>query len=172
MSRTRQMVVGLVGHCGADASYLRIAVTGSAPGSRVVVFHDEADFYTSLGAAELDLVLLNRRVDYGFEVSDGVELVRQIKARRPQQRVMMEGDLWINTWDGHYWGAGSAPVNAAHYKLDPLVDLPVEGEISKWAEVVEGTPRQVEGARRFCAERMAAGDYRAGCPAVGMPEGR
>ena len=89
MSRTRQMVVGLVGHCGADASYLRIAVTGSAPGSRVVVFHDEADFYTSLGAAELDLVLLNRRVDYGFEVSDGVELVRQIKARRPQQRVMM-----------------------------------------------------------------------------------
>lgn len=89
MSRTRQMVVGLVGHCGADASYLRIAVTASAPGSRVVVFHDEADLYTSLGAAELDLVLLNRRVDYGFEVTDGVELVRQIKARRPQQRVIM-----------------------------------------------------------------------------------
>lgn len=83
------MVVGLVGHCGADASYLRIAVAASAPGSHVVVFHDETDLFSSLGAAELDLVLLNRRVDYGFTVSDGVELVRQIKARRPQQRVMM-----------------------------------------------------------------------------------
>ena len=89
MARAKQKVVGLVGHCGADASYLRIAVTGSSPEARVVALHDQHELSTAVESDELDLIMLNRRLDYGFEVSDGVELVRQIKSRRPQQRVMV-----------------------------------------------------------------------------------
>lgn len=89
MSRARQVVVGLVGHCGADASYLRIAVTGAWPGARVVALHDLAELNAAMEADQLDLVMLNRKLDYGFDEADGIAVVREIKSRRPQQRVML-----------------------------------------------------------------------------------
>ena len=51
MARARQVIVGLVGHCGADASYLRIAVTGAWPGARVVALHDSAELNAARDAS-------------------------------------------------------------------------------------------------------------------------
>ena len=81
-------VVALVGHCGPDSSFLRMAVTSAVPGTRVVMVDSEQDLSQALQEG-VDLLLLNRRLDYGFEDDDGVEIVRRIKTQKPDQRVMM-----------------------------------------------------------------------------------
>jgi CheY-like chemotaxis protein len=82
-------VVALVGHCGPDSSYLRMAVSGAAPGARVVMVDSDEDLEAALGEGEIDLVMLNRKLDFGFEESDGIKLLERIKSLRPAQKLMM-----------------------------------------------------------------------------------
>lgn len=89
MNQTKQAIVALVGHCGPDSSFLRMAVSGSAPGTRVVMLDSDEELEAALGAGEIDLLMLNRRLGFGFEVEDGIELLRRIKQARPQQKVMI-----------------------------------------------------------------------------------
>ncbi|MCP6756553.1 hypothetical protein NL533_33510, partial [Klebsiella pneumoniae] len=70
--------VVLVGHCGADSAYLRIAVNSVAKGSTVVTAHDNAELTKHINEGA-DLVLLNRQLDYGYETEEGVELVRSLR---------------------------------------------------------------------------------------------
>lgn len=80
--------VVLVGHCGADSAYLRIAVSGAAKEVSVLTAHDESELnkYISEG---VDLVLLNRQLDYGFQTEEGVELIRDLRTKHPNLKLML-----------------------------------------------------------------------------------
>lgn len=80
--------VVLVGHCGADSAYLRIAVSSAAKGSTVVSAHDDASL-TQFIEQGADLVLLNRQLDYGFASEEGVELIRILRAKHPTLKLML-----------------------------------------------------------------------------------
>jgi hypothetical protein len=80
--------VVLVGHCGADSAYLRIAVSSAAKGSTVVSAHDDASL-NQLIEDGVDLVLLNRQLEYGFASEEGVELIRTLRAKHPNLKLML-----------------------------------------------------------------------------------
>lgn len=65
----------LVGHCGPDANYLRMAVR-SALGEAEIISAEEMDDMTAALKGGVDLVLFNRELGYGFEPDTGVEMIR------------------------------------------------------------------------------------------------
>ena len=80
--------VALVGHCGPDSSYLRMAVTRAVKDAQVV-FADDQHTLNKLIESGLDLVLLNRQLDYGFETDEGVELIRRLREKNPSLKAML-----------------------------------------------------------------------------------
>ncbi|HTL30002.1 MAG TPA: hypothetical protein VL282_12305 [Tepidisphaeraceae bacterium] len=80
--------VALVGHCGPDSSYLRMAVSKALRDAKVVLADDDSDL-TKLLADGVDLLLFNRILDYGFKTEEGVEVIRQLRAEHPQVKMML-----------------------------------------------------------------------------------
>jgi CheY-like chemotaxis protein len=80
--------VALVGHCGPDSSYLRMAVTRAVKDVQVV-FADDQHTLNKLIESGLDLVLLNRQLDYGFETDEGVELIKRLREKNPSLKAML-----------------------------------------------------------------------------------
>ena len=80
--------VALVGHCGPDASYLRSAVSGSVRGAQIMMI-DEAGRLEKALSDGVDLVLMNRQLDWGFETEEGVELIRQLRTKHPSVKTML-----------------------------------------------------------------------------------
>ena len=80
--------IALVGHCGPDSSFLKMAVRAAAPGSTVVMADDDAEL-EKVAADAPDLLLFNRVMEVGFATESGVELIRALKAERPGLRVML-----------------------------------------------------------------------------------
>ncbi len=85
MSRKK---VALVGHCGPDSSFLRMAVS-SADRSVEVVSADSSEELKQVLDAGVDLLLLNREMPYGFDDNLGVEVIRRIRAHYPHVRMML-----------------------------------------------------------------------------------
>ena len=84
---TQPRRVLLVGHCGPDASYLRMAVR-SALGEAEMVSADEMNEMNDALKAGVDLILLNREL-YGFEPETGVEMVRLLRKTYAQLPMMV-----------------------------------------------------------------------------------
>ena len=80
--------VALVGHCGPDSSYLRMAVSRAARGIDVVAADDDRELQRQLKDG-VDLLLLNRVLDYGFEQTEGAALVRKLRAEYPDLKMML-----------------------------------------------------------------------------------
>jgi CheY-like chemotaxis protein len=80
--------VVLVGHCGPDASFLRMAVSSVARGIAVHTADDEQELHAYL-AKGVDLLLLNRELGWGFDQTEGVEIIRALRAQHPQLRMML-----------------------------------------------------------------------------------
>jgi hypothetical protein len=80
--------VALVGHCGPDSSFLRIAVSRAQRDVQVVAADDDADLKRVLEDG-VDLLLLNRQLDYGFHDQEGVALIRRIRAAYPHVKTML-----------------------------------------------------------------------------------
>ena len=80
--------VALVGHCGPDASYLRSAVSGSVRGTTIMMIDEAARLEKALSDG-VDLVLMNRQLDWGFETEEGVELIRQLRTKHPNVKAML-----------------------------------------------------------------------------------
>ena len=78
----------LVGHCGPDSSYLRSAVRKALPEATVLSADDSTVLERTLKDG-VDLVLLNRTLDYGFDVSSGVDLIKTLAASHPDVRTML-----------------------------------------------------------------------------------
>ena len=84
MSKT----VALVGHCGPDASYLRMAVQ-SADRTLNIIAADDLDELSDALKRGVDLVLFNRELGWGFEETEGVEVIRQLRVSHPHVKTML-----------------------------------------------------------------------------------
>lgn len=80
--------VGLIGHCGPDASYLRLAVSKALPGSRLIAA-DDIERVTALVSEGVDLLLINRVLDFGFENENGLDLIASLRTKHPNLRMML-----------------------------------------------------------------------------------
>ena len=78
----------LVGHCGPDGSYLRMAVNSALGSARIVEADDEQLLKRVLDEG-VDLILFNRLLDWGFDTNEGVELIRRLKQSHPNVKTML-----------------------------------------------------------------------------------
>jgi len=80
--------VALVGHCGPDSSYLRMAVSKAGRDIQVLAADDDDELKQLLDGG-VDLLLLNRQLDYGFSEHEGVALIRTLRAKYPRVKTML-----------------------------------------------------------------------------------
>ena len=80
--------VVLVGHCGPDSSYLRMAVSRVQRELIVNMADDDRELFREIEQGA-DLVLLNRVLDYGFEQTEGAALIAELKAQYPDLKTML-----------------------------------------------------------------------------------
>ncbi|HEX8914806.1 MAG TPA: hypothetical protein VF796_20810 [Humisphaera sp.] len=80
--------VALVGHCGPDSSYLRLAIQKAEPGVQILAADDDAELKNVL-EQNVDLILFNRQLDYGFDDSEGVSVIRKLSRHFPRTRMML-----------------------------------------------------------------------------------
>ncbi len=80
--------VALVGHCGPDSSFLRIAVSRAERDVQVLSVDDDGDLKRLLESG-VDLLLLNRQLDYGFDEQEGVGLIRKLRSAYPHVKTML-----------------------------------------------------------------------------------
>lgn len=80
--------VALVGHCGPDSSYLRIAIGSVERGVQILAADDDESLQKIL-AGGVDLLLFNRVLDYGFDTNEGVELIRRLHKFHPNLKMML-----------------------------------------------------------------------------------
>jgi hypothetical protein len=86
-------LVVLVGHCGPDTSYLRMAVQKALPGSPIRAAHDEFELDRLLasipGEDPQPILLVNRSLEPGFEHETGVELIAHLHRKRPLSKLLL-----------------------------------------------------------------------------------
>ena len=80
--------VALVGHCGPDSSYLRMTIAKAGRDIQVLSADDDGELKRVLDGG-VDLLLLNRQLDYGFDEQEGVALIRKLRAAHPRVKLMM-----------------------------------------------------------------------------------
>lgn len=80
--------IALVGHCGPDSSYLRIAASKAGKHVAVSSVGSNEDLAALLGGG-VDLLLVNRQLDGDFPDGDGVELIRRLRSEHAQVRTML-----------------------------------------------------------------------------------
>jgi DNA-binding NarL/FixJ family response regulator len=80
--------VVLVGHCGPDSSYLRMTVQRALQDVVVTMADDDGDLQKLIGAG-VDLLLVNRTLDYGFAHEGGAELIKHLRTGHPDLRAML-----------------------------------------------------------------------------------
>jgi len=80
--------VALIGHCGPDSSYLRLAVMQASKGVKVVGADDREELQRVLGEGA-DLLLFNRELGYGFDEEMGVDVIKRLRAERPELKMML-----------------------------------------------------------------------------------
>jgi two-component system chemotaxis response regulator CheY len=81
--------VVLVGHCGPDSSFLRITVAKASREVQVLSADDQQALTRHLADGNADLLLLNRQLDYGFDVNEGVDLIRTLRKAYPKVKTML-----------------------------------------------------------------------------------
>ena len=81
--------VALVGHCGPDSSYLRMAVMSADKGLQVLMADDMDELEALLKDRHADLLLLNRELSWGFHDMGGVDLIRKLRHLHPDVKMML-----------------------------------------------------------------------------------
>lgn len=80
--------VVLVGHCGPDSSYLRMAVGRAGKTISVLMADDQEELKAVLDSSP-DLLLLNRELPYGFDETLGVDVIRSLRVKYPNVPMML-----------------------------------------------------------------------------------
>lgn len=78
----------LVGHCGPDSSYLRMTVSRVSREISVTMVDDDGDLQKSI-AEGAELLLINRQLDYGFQESEGVQMIARLHGEHPNLKMML-----------------------------------------------------------------------------------
>jgi len=80
--------VVLVGHCGPDSSFLRMAVSSADRGITVSMADDSQELKAALDGG-VDLVLLNRELGWGFDHPLGVDVIKLFRSSYPATKFML-----------------------------------------------------------------------------------
>lgn len=80
--------VALVGHCGPDSSFLRMAVSSADRSIKVLAADDSSELQRVL-ADGVDLLLLNREMPYGFDENLGIDMIPILRKTYPHVKVML-----------------------------------------------------------------------------------
>ena len=80
--------VVLVGHCGPDSSFLRMAVAKAQAGVTVSMADDAQELRAALEGGA-DLLLLNRELGYGFDQPLGVDVIKTFRGSYPKTKFML-----------------------------------------------------------------------------------
>jgi DNA-binding NarL/FixJ family response regulator len=80
--------VVLVGHCGPDSSFLRMAVSSAERGITIGMADDSQELKAALDGG-VDLVLLNRELGWGFEQPLGVDVIKTFRSSYPSTKFML-----------------------------------------------------------------------------------
>jgi len=80
--------VVLIGHCGPDSSYLRMAVGNVDKSIRVSSADDPVTLQRALDGGA-DLLLLNRELPYEFDDQLGVDVIRKFASKYPGIKMML-----------------------------------------------------------------------------------
>ena len=78
----------LVGHCGPDSSYLKMAVRGVAKNVEILMADDAAELRSALDGG-VDLILFNRELGYGFDENFGVDMIKWMRPNYPSLKMML-----------------------------------------------------------------------------------
>ena len=81
--------VVLVGHCGPDSSYLRMAVMSADRSIQVLMADDMDELKSLVERGGVDLLLLNRELSWGFDDKEGVDVIRELRATHPNIKTML-----------------------------------------------------------------------------------
>jgi hypothetical protein len=81
-------VIVLVGHCGPDSSFLRMAVSSADRTAQVVMADDPAELNQALKTGA-GLILFNRELGYGFDGQMGVDLIKHLRQTHPHVKTML-----------------------------------------------------------------------------------
>jgi hypothetical protein len=79
----------LVGHCGADSSYLRMTVQKALGDAEILQAEDSQELNNALTNKHVDLILFNRQLDYGFDSDQGVDVIRSVRLSHPNAKTML-----------------------------------------------------------------------------------
>ena len=78
----------LVGHCGPDSSYLRIAVAKASKDVQILSADDDGELSHALGQ-QPDLLLVNRELGIGFSETLGVKLIEKLVKQKTPVKTML-----------------------------------------------------------------------------------
>lgn len=81
--------IGLVGHCGPDASYLMLAAKKAVPAAEVVRIDDDTALDAFLAGGGEGLLLVNRVLDGEFGGDSGIELIRRLRQSHATVALML-----------------------------------------------------------------------------------
>ena len=80
--------IALVGHCGPDSSFLKMAVSSADRSVQVLAADDKSELHTVLEKG-VDLLLFNRELPYGFDDTRGVDVIKKLRAQHPNVKMML-----------------------------------------------------------------------------------
>jgi two-component system, chemotaxis family, chemotaxis protein CheY len=80
--------VVLVGHCGPDSSYLRMTISRVSREISASMVDNDAELQKDIDDG-VDLLLVNRQLDYGFKESEGVQLIARLHGAYPNLKMML-----------------------------------------------------------------------------------
>ena len=84
----KNVKIALIGHCGPDSSYLRMVCGQAAKGAQVLMADDDSELQDVL-AQDVDLLLFNRELGYGFTHKMGVDAIRYLRGLNKNLRMML-----------------------------------------------------------------------------------
>jgi two-component system, chemotaxis family, chemotaxis protein CheY len=78
----------LVGHCGPDSAFLRMAIHSVDPDAEILAAETDDELAAALDQG-VDLLLINRVLDADISAREGVELIRRLRATHPAVPCML-----------------------------------------------------------------------------------
>ena len=84
----KNVKIALIGHCGPDSSYLRMVCGQAAKGAQVLMADDDSELQDVL-AQDVDLLLFNRELGYGFTHKMGVDAIKHLRGLNKNLRMML-----------------------------------------------------------------------------------
>jgi glyoxylase-like metal-dependent hydrolase (beta-lactamase superfamily II) len=98
-----------------------------------------------------------------YRVISNNHMAHGLMAYLPEQRLLIQGDLFDVGWEVYFWG-NTYDDNVTYRKLDVERDVPIHGRVLPIAEVHAKLAEQTRNAEQLCARVESAGLSMPGCP--------